>query len=495
MSDQPKIIHVPSWETKRRGLPCMPWMVGALLLVALIGLWPRTIAEKLGSVPASVTPRPALQSRSISYRAAPPQNPVQSETGLVVQTLHGSNLRSGPGLEFDIVEVAPAGHSVLPIGQSPSHDWLKLARGTWIWFELVDRVPANLPVLEADSKIDASILTKTLTTLRAGPSKFHSKIGEVNSGQPLMVVGRNREGTWLAVQTTGTSHKQWVQTDQVSFPYIELLPILVSEEAPNTEALFNFLVEHAAKQTDAASSVRVEVQTCGQANAFAGTRSGQKFVVLCQEFLTQMWLTFSQIETAFPSSLEYTSAATSGILAVALHEFGHLLMEDPVAARGIDNLGQSVAKAQDIASRYGTTYVEDMADLYATVILIELAKELGENPETSNALPTEYIAIGPIMMSYVLADRRNRAAIWTSDSTHSPPQERLATSICAGLDGSGPTFLTTLNNVSEFRDRLHELSADRGQTCISSASPEPSSYAALVREIEGLFANSMPAWW
>ncbi len=493
MSNQRPVTYII--RPRRRGPSCLPWISGFLLLAAFAVIWPGMAANISGRVPTSATPRPTIQSRSIKYKIPRLENPAETQAGTVVQTLHSSNLRSGPGLEFAIVEVVPAGYSVVPIGQSTSREWLRLARGTWIWHELLDPIPTPLPVLESDPTGPKSIVIKATTDLWAGPSQYHDQLGAVQPERLLTVLGRNREGTWLAVRMAGTNHNQWAQAADVAYPFIDLLPVVVSDAVPDTEAVFDFLAEHAAKQTDSTRAVRVAVQRCGRANAFAVTRNGRKYVIMCQEMLTRMWLDFAEIEAFFPSPLEYTVAAASGILAVALHEYGHLLMKDPVAARGIDNLGKSVAKAQDIALRYGTTFGEDMADLYSTVVLIELSHELAEHPETRIALPTDYVALGPVMMGYVLAKRHQGREGWSEHASHSPPYERLATGICAGLDGRGQSFAMLLDNLSGFQEQLHDLSAKRGQTCLESSRPEPESYAALVREIEDLFALSLPAWW
>ncbi len=469
----------------------MLWIVGSLSLVVVAGgaIWYAGTAD---SVPESTDPRSPLPSQA------------------VVRTLRVSNLRAGPGLEFQVVEVIPAEHPVLPVGQSSSQAWFKLARGTWIWSELVDYMPPELPVLESEPThpdhfnhsrvvlgwVSETAVIKAETALWAGPSQFHAQLGKMKPGQRLNVLGRNRERTWLAVHIAGSSRNQWIHAEHAQYPFVDFLPVLASHEKPDTKALFDFMIEHTVKQTDSTRSVQVTVQNCGQANAFALTFLGQKEIVICEELLTQMWLDFAEIEAVFPSSLEYTVAATSGILAVVLHEFAHHLMDDPIATRGIESLGQSIAKAQDIATRYGTTFGEDIADLYATAVLIELAEELSKNPETSIALPVDYIALGPVMMGYVLANRpQELLLVWSDNATHSPPHERLATIICVGLDSRGQSFSMTLNNLAGLHERLHRLSADQGRTCLDGIGSEPDAYAALALEIEELFAPALPAWW
>ncbi len=61
----------------------------------------------------------------------------------------GSNLRSGPGTEYEIVGQAVLGAELVIIGIDPSGDWCRLLGDAWISCSLVDNVPDSLPVLES----------------------------------------------------------------------------------------------------------------------------------------------------------------------------------------------------------------------------------------------------------------------------------------------------------------------------------------------------------
>ena len=58
----------------------------------------------------------------------------------------GANLRAGPGVEFDRVEGVEQGQVLTIVAQNTGGEWLKLEDGSWIFADLVDNVPADLPV-------------------------------------------------------------------------------------------------------------------------------------------------------------------------------------------------------------------------------------------------------------------------------------------------------------------------------------------------------------
>ena len=275
-------------------------------------------------------------------------------------------------------------------------------------------------------------------------------------------------------------------------------PFTFSNATPDIKGLFNYLVAESISQTESPDQVEFLIEKCNRASAsaFAQIRNGQRKVVMCQEMLTRMWLDFAEFQVVFPSPLEYNVAGTSGILGVFLHEYAHLWInqpDGPVRAGGLPDLGRAVAQTQELAHRYGHTFNEDMADLYATVVLIELAHELTLHPVSNAAVPTDYVALGPVMMGYVLA--KGGGGFRSRDDPHSPGPERLATSICALADGTDGRGIDVLRNLPEFRERLAALSAERGSACLQGTQNSYETYTLLLRQIEELLAQALPTWW
>lgn len=87
-----------------------------------------------------------------------PQTPTEEETetepaaeepppAVQATTNVDANLRSGPGTTFDVVGSAPPGATLDLVGRNAAGDWFRLADGSWIFAQLVNNPPANLPVV------------------------------------------------------------------------------------------------------------------------------------------------------------------------------------------------------------------------------------------------------------------------------------------------------------------------------------------------------------
>jgi hypothetical protein len=72
---------------------------------------------------------------------APPPAPATTNTD--------ANLRGGPGTDFPVLRGAPTGSTLNIVGRSAAGDWFVLDDGSWVFAQLVDNPPANLPVVEA----------------------------------------------------------------------------------------------------------------------------------------------------------------------------------------------------------------------------------------------------------------------------------------------------------------------------------------------------------
>lgn len=84
----------------------------------------------------------AAPTNTLPISTAPPTNTLSTQS--VVNT--ESNLRAGPGVEYDKIKIASEGQVVELIGTNAANDWYKLASGEWIAAFLVDNPPDDLPV-------------------------------------------------------------------------------------------------------------------------------------------------------------------------------------------------------------------------------------------------------------------------------------------------------------------------------------------------------------
>ena len=62
----------------------------------------------------------------------------------------GANLRAGPGVEFERVDGVEQGQILTIVAQDETGEWLKLEDASWIFADLVDNFPADLPVESAE---------------------------------------------------------------------------------------------------------------------------------------------------------------------------------------------------------------------------------------------------------------------------------------------------------------------------------------------------------
>jgi uncharacterized protein YraI len=59
-----------------------------------------------------------------------------------------ANLRQSPSTEAPVVGAATEGETLTIVGQTADGAWLQLENGAWIFAQLVNNPPVNLPVVE-----------------------------------------------------------------------------------------------------------------------------------------------------------------------------------------------------------------------------------------------------------------------------------------------------------------------------------------------------------
>lgn len=108
------------------------------------------------SAPASDAPAttpdaaatPAAEATPEAEPTADPAATPEPATGTAQSTAAvDANLRAGPGTTFDRVGSVTAGASLTIVGRNEAGDWFKLDSGAWIFAELVNNPPAELPVV------------------------------------------------------------------------------------------------------------------------------------------------------------------------------------------------------------------------------------------------------------------------------------------------------------------------------------------------------------
>jgi len=183
---------------------------------------------------------------------AAPTTGITSTTTVSPTTNILANLRAAPSTTAALVGSLEAGQVLDIVGQNAAGDWLQLASGSWIFAELVDNIPTNLPVVAEDvtaaaptpeatttsdaliSRIAAlkasaggitattslSATTSVEANLRSGPGTTFELRGSILAGTALALIGRNEAGDWLKLDSN-----VWIFAELVAnIP--ENLPIL-----------------------------------------------------------------------------------------------------------------------------------------------------------------------------------------------------------------------------------------------------------------------------
>ena len=99
------------------------------------------VAEIPTFTPTLVTVVPEPTS-TVAPTSVPTPTPVPNRTKTNVQ----ANLRSGPGVVYGLVGFLEKGTEVVLVSRTVDRLWLKLESGEWIFANLVEDVPTNLPV-------------------------------------------------------------------------------------------------------------------------------------------------------------------------------------------------------------------------------------------------------------------------------------------------------------------------------------------------------------
>jgi anionic cell wall polymer biosynthesis LytR-Cps2A-Psr (LCP) family protein/uncharacterized protein YgiM (DUF1202 family) len=137
------------------------------------------------------------------------------------------NIRSGPGTEHRQIGRLLAGQSAQILGRSLDGEWLsirlpKSERLGWVNAELVtivDKPPAMpsgqatpLPTIAVigtpaaktqPGDVRITVPRGDTLTLRAGPGTNFRIVGTMRANQSAVVTGRNTDGAWLQIRTTG----------------------------------------------------------------------------------------------------------------------------------------------------------------------------------------------------------------------------------------------------------------------------------------------------
>ena len=117
------------------------------LPTSILALVPAATLQSISVVPARFpTLTPTLVAPKPTATATLRRTPTPTRVPLHAHTNAGANLRSGPGVVYDVVGVLAENTTVQPVSQTTDWLWLKLDAGVWIYAALVDDIPRGLPL-------------------------------------------------------------------------------------------------------------------------------------------------------------------------------------------------------------------------------------------------------------------------------------------------------------------------------------------------------------
>ena len=103
------------------------------------------------NTPASAAePAGVAEASPVSLTALlPTPTPLPAVPAPVARALAAANLRQGPATDFPVVGAAVEGQELTVVGQLADGSWYVLDNGAWIFGQLVENVPGDVPVVAA----------------------------------------------------------------------------------------------------------------------------------------------------------------------------------------------------------------------------------------------------------------------------------------------------------------------------------------------------------
>ncbi len=170
----------------------------------------------------------------ISYPTPLPQtSPQQSQTPLAITIPEIMNVRSGPGLTYDIVTTVPAGTQGTIVGTDPNDDWyqVEIAGVTgrvWIYQGLTTQVGSLTGVKQytaleitqlttgtptGDGTAPLAITIPELMNVRTGPGLTYNIVTTVPAGTQGYIYGIDPDNDWFHIELEGFDTRVWVYQD------------------------------------------------------------------------------------------------------------------------------------------------------------------------------------------------------------------------------------------------------------------------------------------
>ena len=180
------------------------------------------IYQDLTTVEGSLDGVRFLEQWEIDLIARPGDGP------LAITTPDILNVRSGPGLDYDILTTVPKGTQATIIGIGPNSEWYKVNLGVlsepaWIYAGLTtvtgslasvrQYTQAEVDGIETGADNPLAIIVPTILNVRSGPGTEYDIVTTVAQGTQAEIIGIGPQDEWFLVELDGLDEPAWIYQD------------------------------------------------------------------------------------------------------------------------------------------------------------------------------------------------------------------------------------------------------------------------------------------
>ncbi|MDE0079806.1 MAG: SH3 domain-containing protein [Caldilineaceae bacterium] len=163
----------------------------------------------------------------------PSYSPQQYQAPLAITIPEIMNVRSGPGLTYDIVTTVPAGTQGTIVGIDPDNDWYQveiegIEGQVWVYQDLTTLVGSLVGVKQytaleiaqlttgtpsTDGSVPLAITIPELMNVRTGPGLIYDIVTTVPAGTQGYIYGIDPDNDWFQIELEGFDTRVWVYQD------------------------------------------------------------------------------------------------------------------------------------------------------------------------------------------------------------------------------------------------------------------------------------------